>query len=499
MAIKEEEKKRVNDPHPDYDAMSAIWKRNRAIFEGEDAVKKLDNKIDTVRFTNMLLPFSTKMQQAQYDFFRAEAELPGIVSQFSSTLINGLLRKPPTLTLPTEVPTEALDWVLENFGKDDMPLSAFLAEALKEEMPTNRAWIYVDRPVVAKGVDLTVEEIAAQKPFPVIWEANEVINWRYNTTPTGQVMLSRVIIKQDVDKYEEGEFHPCKVPTVFVHELDAAGLYRIRKFEKDGEGEFEEVFPAQVPVRDDLPLKFIPAWPLNGSIPVTPVILSAFISKEIALYNKTSRRNHTLYGAATYTPYILTDMDDAQFDDAVAGGIGDWMKLNREDKLGILETPFQALESMDKAITGGMEEMAKLGIRMLSPEIAQSGVALELRNATQVAQLGALSGKVVATMKQAIAFMVNWRYGTEISDNDVDLKLAEDFSNMPLGADWMRLVTEWYESKLIPRSLWLSIGKKNDIVPSEYDDEEGLMEITDDDLLPDIDEETNKNAISGGK
>jgi len=496
MAIAAEEKKKVDDPHPAYVAMELVWQRNKALLEGEDAVKKFDSHIDTVNFTNMLLPFSTKMKQNQFDFYRAEAELPGVVSQFSATLINGLLRKPPSVTLPTTVPPEATDWLLNSFGRDDTPLAAFLAESLSEEMPTNRAWVYIDRPAVRDVEEFTKEQLTALKPFPVLWKAADIINWRYGTSDTGAVMLTMVILRQEIERFAEGAFHPTLVPTLFVHELTAAG-YQIRTFEKDGEGEYLEVGAPHIPLMNDLPLEFIPAWPLNGSIGISPVLLTPFITKEIALYNKISRRNHTLYGAATYTPYIKTDMGEDEFAAAIAGGLGDWMKLGQKDEPGILETPFKALESMEKSIESSLAEMAKLGIRMLSPETAQSGVALELRNATQVAQLGALSGKVVSIMRQIIAFMVNWRYGTDITDTDVNLELAEDFSNMPLGVEWLRLVTEWYETKLIPRSLWLTIAKKNDIIPPDYLDEEGQKEVTDDDFLPESDNPDDKKAISG--
>jgi hypothetical protein len=138
---------------------------------------------------------------------------------------------------------------------------------------------------------------------------------------------------------------------------------------------------------------------------------------------------------------------------------------------------------MDRAIAAAIEEMSKLGIKMLSPETAQSGVALEIRNAAQTAQLGTLSNKISNVMKQIITCMINWRYNLQLTSAEVEFTLTSDFNPVPLGSDWLRLATEWYQGGLIPRSVWLQLLKQNDMVEPEYDDEAAKQEITADQLL----------------
>jgi hypothetical protein len=173
-------------------------------------------------------------------------------------------------------------------------------------------------------------------------------------------------------------------------------------------------------------------------------------------------------------------MSDDDFQNIVDSGLGTWIRLRQGDDAKVLETPTAALQDMDRAIAATIEEMAKLGIRMLTPETAQSGVALEIRNAAQTAQLGTLNTKVSAILSQVIAFMINWRYNTELKVYDIKFSLSADFNPTPLGADWLRLTTEWYQQGLIPRSVWLMILKQNDILPPDYDDESGKVEITED-------------------
>jgi hypothetical protein len=145
---------------------------------------------------------------------------------------------------------------------------------------------------------------------------------------------------------------------------------------------------------------------------------------------------------------------------------------------------------MDRAIASTIEEMAKMGIRMLSPEQAASGVALEIRNASQTAQLGTLNAKVSGTMREVIAFMLNWKYNADFTADDIEFQMSSDFSPMVGGEGAMRLVSEWYQMGIISRSTFLNIAKYNDFLPADYDDAEALEEIQTDPLAA----QANTNA-----
>jgi len=491
--------KTVADPIPAYTSLKPIWSKCRAVCNGERYVKDYDGLCDTISFSNMLIPFSPSMSQQQYNFYKAEAELPGICAQFSKMLVGGLLRKKPIVTLPKDVNEEATEWINSSFGQDDSSLTAFLDKALWEEVQTSRAWVYVDHPTVPNADLLSKEDRDKIKPFPVIWEAEFVISWKMSkSASTGRDLLERVITRGFTEDFSKNEFHSEQIETVWVHELNESGNYQIRVFKcvaptsdvqvingitQSNAGKPSAVFELAETITNitmfDKPLKYIPAWPLNGSVATAQPIITPIVDKEISLYNKISRRNHLLYGAATYTPVISSNMGPDEFQDVVDAGLGSWIHLQNGDTVSVLPTPTEALADMDRAIQNSIEEIARLGIRMLSPESDQSGVALQLRNASQTAQLGTLNSKVSSTMSQVIACMLNWRYDTAFEATDVDFTLSTDFNPTPLGADWLRLATEWYQGGLIPRSVWLGILKHNDMLEPDYDDEEGQKEIVD--------------------
>lgn len=494
--------KTVADPNASYDSLKPLWDKSRAVCSGERYVKEFDDVVDTIRFTNLLIPFSPSMSQAQYEFYKAEAELPGITAQFAKMLVGGLLRKQPILTLPNNVPEEAKNWIINEFGKDDTPLTSFLDAALYDEVQTSRAWVFVDYPQITNPQALSNEDFKKFKPYPILQKAESIVNWRTKTNMHGKTLLDRVIVRGYRESYEVNEFHPTFRDTVWVHELDDQDLYRIRIYERssdtsqvtviDGKqyknynkekAPFELIDTIENILSNGERLNYIPAWPLNGTVEAVEPMLMAVIDKEISLYNKISRRNHLLYGASTYTPIIISDMPDDDFDEIVQGGLGTWLRLRQGDDAKVLETPTAALQDMDRAIAAAIEEMSKLGIKMLSPETAQSGVALEIRNAAQTAQLGTLSNKISNVMKQIITCMINWRYNLQLTSAEVEFTLTSDFNPVPLGSDWLRLATEWYQGGLIPRSVWLQLLKQNDMVEPEYDDEAAKQEITADQLL----------------
>ena len=500
MAILEELRfnKTVDVPKVEYDSIKPLWDKCRAVCSGERFVKLYDGVIDQNNFRNLLIPFSTTMTQQQYDFYKAEAEGPGITAQFAKMLVGGLLRKQPILTLPEDAPAGAYNWIMNNFGQDDSSLIATLDTALWEELQTSRAWLYVSYPAVNDAGNLTKEEAAGLKPYPVLLKSDAVINWRSALDNTGKIQLKQLIIRGLEESFEYNEFHPDYIDTVWVHEINEEGYYQIRTYRSktldtktviNGKPVFNySNDPKKFELEDTFQnilmngerLRRIPAWPLNGSIDILEPLLMPIIDKELALYNKISRRNHLLYGASTYTPVVYSDMSEEEFDEIVNAGLGSWLKLRENDRADILKTPTEALTDMEKAIAGSIEEMAKMGIRMLTPETSQSGVALELRNAAQTAQIGALNIKISNVVTQVITFMLNWRYGTTYTNDQIAFTLCNDFNPMPIGADWLRLATEWYQIGLLPRSVWLELIKQNDLIPPDYNDDDGKIEIVED-------------------
>lgn len=497
--------KSVGDPNSQYMSMRTSWGRARAIMGGQNRTKAYDETVNVA--TNILLPFSPSMEQPQYDFYKAEAELPGLVSQYAAILVGGLLRKAPQLELPDSVPPDAKEWIINSFGDEGESMLSFLDKALWEELQTTRAVVMVDYPTFTKEeyARLSADEIKDILPYAILYKAEHVINWR---TQYSRKLKKRVptkfTVRFDEEVYNTNDHHPTIMDTVIDYYLNEEGNLVFDKYQSNktkvikvinGETKpdyqqensantWVKIGETRAVIKNNKPMNFIPAFPLNGQWEIQDIILEPLIEREIGLYNKVSRRNHLLYGAATYTPVVASDIADEKFDAIVDSGLGSWIHVEKGGTVTALETPTAALKDMESAISNTIEEMARMGIRMLSPEGgAESGVALEIRNAAQTAQLGLLNVKVSKTMQRIIQLMIDWKYDIAVDINDIDYTLSADFNPVPMGADWMRLITEWYEKGIIPRSIFISIAKQNDVIPTDYDDDDGVDEIQSDPLI----------------
>lgn len=501
-------KRSVADPSDSYISLKPLWKKSRSVLNGQSHAKAHDEFLDTYKYENLLIPFSPSMTQQQYEFYKSEAELPGLTAQYCKVLISALLRKKSLLELPEGTPDEVYDWIEKDFTQDGQSLFNFLDAAIWEELQTSRAWVYVDFPNISEqDLDMMMPEQRINiSPYPIIMKAENIINVQVNVHPvTRSRTLSRFVVRYISEEYElDNPWHPNYVDTVADHHLDEMGNYVIHYYRKrDVVGEVEvvngditqdyldnqvselgyEMYNEVRPTKFGMPLDRIPAWPLNGQIePVEPVLMP-LIDREVALYNKISRRNHLLYGAATYTPVVQSDMTDEEFEEIVNAGLGTWLRVRKDESISVLETPTSALSDMEQAINATVEEMAKMGIRMLSPEQAASGVALEIRNASQTAQLGTLNAKISGTMEEVIAFMINWKFNAEFTGNDIKFQLSSDFSPLVGGEGAMRLVSEWYQSGIISRETFISIAKYNDFLPMNYDDDEAVQSIQTDPII----------------
>lgn len=506
-------KKSVATPSHEYESMRDVWAKCRAIIRGQESVKAHDSIVNDYDVNgnnrNLLLPFSPNMTQAQYDFYKDEAELPGITSQYAKSMIGALLRKDADIELPEELSDaereEITTWLRSKFTSDNKSLFHFLDNALWEEMQTSAAWIYVDVPDIDDDVfeSLTPEQKELVKPYPVLLSAESVINVIHGTHPVTKVpAMTRFVTRQLKPHFDaENPWHPKLVDTVRDHYLDEQGMLVVTEWTLENSGTQAESENGKI-IHGELkpeaggkdgpqfkrgdsfyPEKFgkrltqIPAWPLDGESQIEEPILLTFVNREVGLYNKVSRRNHLMYGAATYTPIMIGDFDEEAKAAILAAGLGSIWFLDTGSQVDTLKPPTDALSDMQASIASTMDELARMGIRMLAPDTAESGVALELRNAGQTASLGTLNQKISTTIRQIFAFMINWRYDLELTSEDIKFNMSSDFSPQAQGEAGMRLVGEWYQMGLIPRSVFIDMAKKNDYIAAEYDDEEGQGEM----------------------
>ena len=487
--------------HPHYLSNLHHWMRNRAVVSGTSSVLEWDRFVNNNAYTNMLVPFSAKMTQENYDIYKSEAEFPELTGEYIRIVLGGLLRKEPSISYEDS----------SDIFPNTPELLPMVQSAVEEELTTNRCWVAV------------YWNSQLQKALPRVYRGENVINWQQDLDNN----LLRVVIRYLYPHYENYQTdhlwmiedhylaYNQEYEQVCYHldtyredrdlqttpEIVNPNLYNINIQEElnrlratttpgaftkyfESEKVSYSLFSSVVPLKHGEPLTEIPVIPLNGHItPITPMI-SGMVHKELALYNKTSRRNHLLYSSGILTPMVFASSSQ-EVEDQLDRGLGTIWILPVDSKVDILQTPTGALSDFESAIGQNVESISRLGIRLLSNDntYAQSGVALTLRNSPQIAQLSLFNTRVSRQFEKILNLLEDYNRNPMAEPRKMSFSLTQDFDPTPLGSEWLRLITEMYESKMLPRSAWIDALKRNDILADSYNDQEGVQEIQQDPLV----------------
>jgi len=451
-----------------YNELALRWKKNKIFTSGQDNVRAFDISMGTSPKDRFLIPFSENMEQEKYQFYVSESEFPGFAAEFARLVVNGLTRKEPIMKLGFDdnMNQEIREWILSDFGEDGMPFLALAARVIDDYLKTDHAWVYVETP-----------DEDGEMPRAKYIHSENVVNWQLGDKDQLTLLVTRSYV-QDPDSRDE--FNPEMLPLYTIHRLKD-GIYNFEVLKEDGTSWDGSV---KMGVQyNGKPLDFIPAWPIGGNICPGTSVLQPIIDKDVSLYNKMSRRNHLLYGSTAFTPIVYSDKKAEDINKYTRQGLGRWLHLGKEDKAEHLAMPTEGLKYMQEAISDNIDEMGRMGIRMLSPEGNQSGVALQLRNASQVAKLGAVQTVISNTFSDIIRFMISFRYKIDVAFGQFDLGLSDDFQLQSTSKDILEFFTGLYERSLVPRSEWLRLLHQNGLISDNYDDEKGKLEIAEDEMV----------------
>ena len=172
--------------------------------------------------------------------------------------------------------------------------------------------------------------------------------------------------------------------------------------------------------------------------------------------------------SGNFTPEDIKQIQDT--------GVGSVWFLPDGARADMLTAPTEALQAFEASILNTIEDMAKMGMRIISQEIRshQSGVALDVRNAPQTAQLGTFSIKISSQISKIIRTMVRWRYDIDFPDEDLQFVLSSDYQTGPQGLEWLRLIYEMWLANAIPEDVFKELLRRNEL--SEGDLSEPLPE-----------------------
>lgn len=435
----------VDTPHTQYERMAPRWERCRDTAEGEDAVK--------ARRTRYLPPLdSHKREQAdfgktsRYDEYLLRTLFFNAVGRTVTGLSGAIFQKAPSIDL-TNAPAEMVEQV-RDVTLTDQPIDMFALNVTREFLITGRCGILVD---------MSTELATTPRPYWVLYEAENIINWKFRNLG-GDKELCFVVLRELVEEQDDDDEF-CIEPIVQyrVLRLSDDGVYTQQVYREvadtDGlpgaarSGKMFEAQPITTPTRRGVPLNFIPfslPWSLNE-----PPLLD-LVAVNLSHYRGVADLKHGLHYTAMPTPWVSGMVGDSGKPLAIGSGTA-WV-LDKEGKAGMLEFTGQGLRAIRQDLQDMQRMMATLGARLLEepPRYSETATGVSMRHGSDFASLR----MIAQVVEQQVTFALKthcWWLSTEplVANMDANVELNKVFFDQVITADELRALLMALQSQAI--------------------------------------------------
>lgn len=406
----------LDTPHPDYVHMIERWRRCRYAGEGEHAIKAQQK---------LYLPIPTGMLQDDYTGYLGRAKWYGATNRTVQGLQGAILRKDPTVDIPT-----VMEPHLDDITLTGVPFLSFLGLLLEELLLMGRVGVLLD---FTAAPDMP-------RPLWSCWQAEQITFWRVGMHQ-GMPMLDLVILQEDAYVPQDNDPYTLEKRCRYrLHVLDENGVYQIAVYEKGGQG-FYLIDEPVVPLRRGEPLRFIPFQffaPTQLSPAIVPPPLEPLIVLNYANYRHSADYEHGLHLTALPTAVITGYRDDNVT--LAIGSQAVWQIPNPDARVSFLEFQGAGLSSHVAAMQTDKEEMAILGARLLesTPDVQETLGAVRLRQLGEQGALASWARVAAQGVTQLLQYHAWWMGATEnLNDPAITFGLNTDYLAQPLPAQEM--------------------------------------------------------------
>lgn len=412
----------VTTQHPVYVEHAPQWSIVRDCAAGSDAVKARKTK-----YLPMLDSHHAKPEK--YTDYIQRALFYNATGRTIQGLAGGIFQKAPSV--------EAFNALedTKDITLTGEPLEMFALKTTKEYLTTGRYGILVD---------MSSEEAVSPRPYWCGYDAESIINWRFERLG-GDAELCFVVLREIVDDLEpEDEFSANQILQYRVLRLSKAGVYTQQLYTAPkaptipGVTRQQEFIPQEIitPVRRGVPLNFIP-FSLPWGMIEPPLIDLAHVN--LSHFRGNAQLKHGLHYVALPTPWVSGAIGNS--DKPLAIGSGTAWALEVNGKAGMLEFTGQGLGAIRQDLLDMQAQMATLGARLLepAPRYAETALSVAMRHSSDYATLRTLAQKVEQQLTWALK-VHSWWLGTEelVVNLPAKVELNKVFYDQSITADELR-------------------------------------------------------------
>ena len=411
----------VNTIHAEYAECLPLWALVRGSIAGEDAIKKAGETY---------LPRANGHTSDAYSRYLARAHYAMFTARAADGLYGQIFSKPPE-----RIGGDALGDLLGNVDKAGSSIDQFASDLCWDIMQTGWGGILADHSPVPQGMSQAEKERAGLSSFLRWYNAESVINWRYDSINDRQE-LALVVLKEDYADAGKDKFSPALKTRYRVLEL-IDGTYTQEVWEKTSNGvsskdEFQPV--AQfAPLLGGKPLDFIPFFPCPAKSPEKSMLLPiAYLN--IEHYQLTADYVNILHYTGTPTPYVLgsdppKDKNGSLIPVTIGGSNFIFIPATKDisgaviaPSIGFLEPSGAGARQLLESLQAIEKNMEALGANIVKEDKkgVETADAARIHQAGENAVLGSFSLNMSERITQAVRLAARWR--------GVPAEIAEGFS-----------------------------------------------------------------------
>lgn len=376
-----------------------LWERIRAAIEGEEAIKKLGDRILPRPNASDISPEN----KARFDSYLLRAVWYNVSGRTLGGLTGYVFRKDPVIELPP-----LLKPLLDNIDGSGVTLTQQAKAALRTVLAFGRAGLLADYPQVSGAT--TQQDIIDGRVAPtiVLYQPEQVINWR--TSYIGaKLVLDLLVLKECYLVENENEFE-CSLKVQYrVLTRTAEGVIG-RIFREDG-NEYKDKTEMSYTLRgkngaplQEIPFTFIGAVNNDPEVDCSPLI--DLVNLNIAHFRNSADHEESSFIVGQPTPWI-SGLSEQWVKDVLKGsvhlGSRAIIPLPQGGQAGLLQAnpntlPFEAMKHKE-------HQMVALGAKLVeTQDVQRTATEANIEHTSETSTLTAAATNVFQAYRRALSY-----------------------------------------------------------------------------------------------
>lgn len=423
--------------HPDYVKMLPTWRKIRDCYDGEAAIKAA-----TVAY----LPRLTAQSDTDYANYLGRALFFPITGKTASSMVGLATSKPPHMEYP-----DIMSGYFSDTESPQYQFTEFYLRTYLELILQGRIGILIDAPLDAPA-----------DPKPVNYLAENIVNWREDSTGKLVMLLLREFVEEHEDRFEteiECQFRHCFI--------GADGLYHQEVLNDDLENETGVVY---TPTFSGEPIDYIPFTCIGATgvhLWIDKPPMQDISTINISHYLTSADLEWGRHIVGLPTP-VVSGVDAGTR--LSIGGTSAWILPAPDAKAYYMEFLGQGLGSLEKAMTDKISLMSAMSARLVdsSSRGSEAAEAVRLRYVNEAASLI----HIVGSMEVGLMIMFN-SLAKLIRTSSVIIRLPKEVLGAGLSyTDLKVLFDAYFQGGITKETLVYNLRRLDAIAPDRTDAQE---------------------------